>query len=166
LDALGARRRWAADQHIESRTMVSEFNAFRRKPLPRRARRTGFSLVELLVGLVILGLIAGLVVPRLLGDGLGEREHAAQAQIKAFASALDLFRLDTGRYPTTSEGLDALVRRPGPVDGWAGPYLKNGILPQDPWGQAYTYSAPGKVGPYAITAPSSAGLGHAAIGVD
>ncbi len=121
-----------------------------------RARRAfsaagaGFTLVELLVVLTIISLVLGLVGPRVLGY-LGEsRVKTAKLQIESFGSALDLFYLDAGRYPTTAEGLAALVQRPGNVDMWNGPYLKGGKVPADPWGNPYRYRAPGERMPYEI----------------
>ena len=116
----------------------------------RRDRDGGFTLVELLVVLVILGLIMGLVGPRVLGYLSSSRERAAKLQIEAFTSALDLFYLDIGRYPTTAEGLQGLVKRPAGIDSWGGPYLKQNAVPADPWGRPYEYRVPGKTGPYVI----------------
>jgi general secretion pathway protein G len=113
--------------------------------------RAGFTLVEMLVVLVILGLIMGLVGPRVLNYLTDSREKAARIQIESFKSSLDLFFLDTGRYPTTAEGLAALVRRPGGLDGWNGPYLRGGNLPADPWGRAYAYRSPADKNPFEIT---------------
>ena len=107
----------------------------------------GFTLIELLVVMVILGLLAALVGPKLfpkLGKG---KQHAAKAQIELFGEALDQFRLDTGRYPTTSEGLDALIHNPG-IEGWDGPYLRKNVVPKDPWGRPYQYQSPGSHGDY------------------
>lgn len=107
-----------------------------------RAAEAGFTLVELLVVLTIISLILGLVGPRVLGY-LGEsRVKAAKLQIENFGSALDLFSVDAGRYPTTSEGLEALVQRPATVQAWNGPYLKGGRVPTDPWGNPYQYRSP------------------------
>lgn len=117
--------------------------------------RAGFTLVELLVVLVIIGLIMGLVGPRVLNYMSDARAKTAKLQIEAFHTALDLFYIDAGRYPTTNEGLESLVRRPGNVSGWNGPYLKHGSVPQDPWGQAYVYRSPGERTPYVITSPGS-----------
>jgi general secretion pathway protein G len=117
----------------------------------RRDARGGFTLVELLVVLVILGLIMGLVGPRVLGYLSSSRERTARLQIESFTSALDLFYLDYGRYPTNAEGLDALVHRPADGDHWAGPYLKRADVPNDPWGHPYQYHVPGRTAPYAIT---------------
>jgi general secretion pathway protein G len=112
---------------------------------PLRTAR-GFTLVELLVVMVIIGLLAALVAPRLfpkLGKG---KQAAAKAQIELIGQALDHYRLDTGHYPTTEQGLNALVTNPG-VDKWQGPYLKKG-LPLDPWGKPYVYQYPGSHGEY------------------
>src|SRR5262245_42472186 len=97
----------------------------------RRARsgEAGFTLVEILVVITIIGLIMGLVGPRVL-NYLGESKvKAAKIQIESFASALDLFYLDVGRYPATNEGLGALARPPGNIPNWNGPYLRGGIVP-------------------------------------
>jgi general secretion pathway protein G len=114
----------------------------------RLSNEKGFTLVELLVVLVILGLLAALVGPQLfpkLGKG---KQSAAKAQIELFGQALDQYRLDVGSYPTSQEGLAALVTNPG-VDKWEGPYLKKG-LPNDPWGRPYIYTCPGTHGEYDI----------------
>src|SRR6187455_711861 len=99
----------------------------------------GFTLIEMLVVLVIIGLIMGLVGPRVLTYLTDARVKAAKLQIEAFSSALDLYYLDTGRYPSSSEGLGALVQRPGNTDVWNGPYLKGGQVPPDPWKNDYIY---------------------------
>jgi general secretion pathway protein G len=110
----------------------------------RIARRAddGFTLIEMLVVLTIIGLIMGLIGPRVLGYLADSRAKAARLQIESFSSSLDLFYLDTARYPTSSEGLEALVRRPSDVTVWNGPYLKGGKVPVDPWGNPYQYHAP------------------------
>jgi len=108
--------------------------------------RKGFTLVELLVVMVIIGLLAALVGPRLfpkLGKG---KQAAASAQIELIGQGLDHFRLDVGRYPTTQEGLNALMVNPG-IEKWEGPYLKK-ALPVDPWGKSYQYQCPGSHGEY------------------
>jgi general secretion pathway protein G len=108
----------------------------------RSPSSAGFTLVEMLVVLTIISLILGLVGPRVL-NYLGEsRVKAAKLQIESFGSALDLFYLDAGRYPSSAEGLAALVQRPTGVEIWNGPYVKGGRLPSDPWGHAYLYRAP------------------------
>ena len=109
-----------------------------RRPAPRR-RRAGFTLIELLVVLVILGLLAGLVGPRVVGYLGSARSDTARTQIEQLSSALELYFLDVGRYPTTESGLDALVKRPGNIDRWRGPYLNKKDVPLDPWGKPYHY---------------------------
>jgi general secretion pathway protein G len=108
----------------------------------QRASDPGFTLIELLVVLTIIGLIVGLVGPRVLGYLAESRTKTAKLQIESFSSSLDLFYLDTGRYPTTSEGLNALAERPADVGVWNGPYLKGGRVPVDPWGNSYQYRSP------------------------
>ena len=116
--------------------------------LTPRSRSAGFTLIELLVVLVILALLAGLVGPQVLNYLGGSRTKAAKLQIEQFGTALDLYRLDVGRYPTTEEGLTALAAAPATSKNWHGPYLKKGDIPQDPWGYAYHYRQPGLHGDY------------------
>lgn len=107
----------------------------------------GFTLLELLVVLVILGLLAAYVGPRYFGQ-LGKAEvKTAQAQLDAFKKALDTYRLDVGRYPSTEQGLAALVTRPANEPKWQGPYLDK-TPPSDPWGRSYQYRSPGQYGEY------------------
>lgn len=113
------------------------------------AASLGFTLLELLVVIVIIGLLAAYVGPKYFSQ-LGKSEiTVAKAQIEAFEKALDAFRLDVGRYPTTDEGLAALLVKPATAAKWNGPYLKKNV-PQDPWGHAYIYRAPGSKGEYDI----------------
>jgi len=116
----------------------------------RLARRAGFTLVEMLVVLAILGLIVGLVGPRVLNYLSDSKVKTAQIQMENLSSALDLYYLDNGRYPSTEEGLTALVRRPTSAVAWNGPYLKTPAVPKDPWGHDYLYRAPGQNGPYDV----------------
>jgi general secretion pathway protein G len=109
----------------------------------------GFTLMELLMVLVIIGLLAALVGPALYQRIKPAKESATRAQIENFATALDGFLLDVGRYPTSQEGLKALRTKPEGADKWNGPYLKKDI-PNDPWGTAYVYRAPGRNGGYEI----------------
>ena len=122
----------------------------RRRAVAGRDGERGFTLVEMLVVITIIGLIMGLIGPRVL-NYLGESKvKAAKIQLQSFSGALDLFYLDVGRYPSTSEGLAALARRPPGVTAWNGPYLKGGAVPNDPWNGPYVYRAPGEHGAYDI----------------
>jgi general secretion pathway protein G len=108
-----------------------------------------FTLIELMVVVIIIGLIAGLVVPQFIKQEEKATAKAAKAQIELLGTALDTFRLDVGRYPTSQEGLQALTQKPGGVERWDGPYLKREV-PPDPWGKPYIYKNPGEHGPYDI----------------
>jgi general secretion pathway protein G len=105
----------------------------------------GFTLLELLVVLVILGLLVGVVAPRFFGQVGKSEVKVATAQIRALEDALDQYRLDVGRYPATEQGLAALNAQPTGVTRWQGPYLKKAV-PNDPWGNAYQYRSPGEHG--------------------
>jgi general secretion pathway protein G len=130
--------------------MVNQLLTRNRRSSFRRTRERGFTLVEMLVVISIIALIMALVGPRVL-NFLGESKvKAAKIQIASLESALDLYALDTGQYPSSSEGLDALMHRPGGVTSWGGPYLKGNDVPNDPWGRAYIYRSPGEHGPYDI----------------
>ncbi len=117
------------------------------KRLPLEAMR-GFTLIELLVVLVILGLLAGLVGPQVLKHLGKANTDTARLQIENLSTTLDAYRLEVGRYPTTAEGLQALVQAPPGATRWNGPYLKKSTIPKDPWGGDYHYRAPGQHGPF------------------
>jgi general secretion pathway protein G len=112
-----------------------------------RQGKRGFTLVEILVVIIIIGLLAALVGPKLFGKVSMAKLKAAKAQIELFGSALDALRLDVGRYPTTEEGLKALREKPSGMEAWRGPYLPKEI-PLDPWGRPYAYKSPGANGDY------------------
>jgi general secretion pathway protein G len=135
--------------------------------LTRRSRRTrqrarrrserGYTLVEILVVITIIGLIMALVGPRVLNYLTESKVKTARIQIQSFASALDLFYLDAGRYPTSGEGLAVLVRPTVSIAAWNGPYLKGGVVPTDPWGKPYVYRSPGEHGAYDVVSFGSDG---------
>ena len=108
-----------------------------------RNRSGGFTLMELLVVLAILGLLAGLVGPQVLNQLGGAKSKTAKIQIKDLEQSLEMYKLDVGRYPSTDEGLSALVAKPAGVVGWNGPYLKSDV-PLDPWNREYQYRFPGE----------------------
>ncbi|MCI4624719.1 MAG: type II secretion system major pseudopilin GspG [Candidatus Magnetoovum sp. WYHC-5] len=112
--------------------------------------RRGFTLIELLVVMIILGLLAALVGPKLIGNVDKAKIKAAKAQIELLSQGLDQFRLDVGRFPSTAEGLQALVANPG-VEDWEGPYLKKPTVPKDSWNKEYAYKSPGTHGDYDIS---------------
>jgi general secretion pathway protein G len=117
--------------------------------MSRKLRSTGFTLLELLVVIVIIGLLAGYVAPRYFSQ-VGKSEiQVAKAQIESLEKALDQFRLDTRHYPNAEQGLDALVARPANEPNWSGPYLKKAV-PMDPWGRAYVYRVPGEKSEFQI----------------
>ena len=110
----------------------------------KRAPQQGFTLIEIMVVLVIIGLLAALVVPSVMGRPDEARKIAAQQDIRALESALKLYRLDNYRYPTSEEGLQALKVAPAQAERWKGPYVE--VLPEDPWGNPYRYRTPGRDG--------------------
>jgi len=123
----------------------------------RRRRRAGFTLVEMLVVLAIIGLISALVGPRVLSQLTDSRERAAKLQIEAFSSALDIFFIDVGRYPVENEGLGALMQKPSSVQVWNGPYLRGDRVPLDPWGREYRYASDGRTFQISTLGPDGTG---------
>lgn len=107
----------------------------------------GFTLIEIMIVVIIIGMMAALVGPKLFGRLSMAKQKSAKAQIELFGTAFDTFRLDVGRYPTTEEGLKALRERPSGLEKWQGPYLPKEI-PLDPWGKPYIYKSPGENGEY------------------
>ena len=110
-------------------------------------RADGFTLLELLVVMVIIGLLAGYVAPRYFGQVGKSEVKVARAQLDALEKALDQYRLDVGHYPSTEQGLNALVSKPSNEARWSGPYLKKSV-PLDPWGRTYLYKSPGEHGEF------------------
>lgn len=135
---------WALRGHLVARSGTGP----RRKHLPRRLD-AGFTLLELLVVMVIIGLLAGYVAPQYFGVVAKSEIKVAKSQIDAFQKALVAYRLDVGAFPVSQAGLDALVRAPSGVRHWSGPYLSKGV-PNDPWGNPYLYAFPGKHGIYDV----------------
>ena len=116
----------------------------------KRKKGNGFTLIELLIVMVIIGLLGALVVPKFIGQVGKSKQTAAKAQIEMLSNALEMYRLDTGKYPPQGEGLKALINKPGEVNNWKGPYLKKNVIPKDPWGAEYVYKHPGEHGDYDI----------------
>ncbi len=117
----------------------------------RRRGEGGYTLVELLVVLAILGLLATIATTQVLRYFASAKISTAHAQISSFSSALDLYKLDVGRYPSSQEGLAALKDKPPSADNWNGPYVKNTTSLNDPWGHPYTYASPGRHGEFDLS---------------
>lgn len=122
----------------------------------RRGQR-GMTLIEILVVLVLIGIVMGIVGGNFLGKGEKAKADAAKIEINQIGQTLDLYKLEIGRYPTTQEGLQALLTAPSGATNWNGPYWKNGTIPKDPWGNEYKYTSPGAKGPYDIVSYGSDG---------
>jgi general secretion pathway protein G len=146
---------------VSLKAIAHLFNNGEKRQAPRRDGshhgEAGFTLVEMLVVIAIIGLIMGLIGPRVLNYLSESKVKAAKIQLQSFASALDLYFLDAGRFPSSAEGLAALVRQTPGVAAWNGPYLKGGSVPNDPWNHAYIYRSPGERGPYDILSYGSDG---------
>lgn len=111
-------------------------------------RQAGFSLIELLVVLTIIALLGAVVGPQVIKQLGSAKSDVARMQIEDFGAALDLYYLDNGRYPSSEEGLSALISPPGDAAEWSGPYLKKKNIPKDAWGNEFHYASPGQNGPY------------------
>ena len=120
-----------------------------RQRTPRAAIR-GMTLIEILVVLVLIGIVLGIVGGNFIGRGEKAKADAAKVEIGQIAQSLDLYKLEVGRYPTTQEGLQALISAPSGVANWNGPYWKKSAVPKDPWGNEYRYVSPGSKGAYEI----------------
>jgi general secretion pathway protein G len=120
-----------------------------RRPRPEVAMR-GMTLIEILVVLVLIGVVLGIVGGNFIGKGEKAKADAAKIEISQIGQTLDLYKLEIGRYPTTQEGLQALIAAPSGVTNWNGPYWKRSTVPKDPWGNEYKYASPGQNVPYEI----------------
>jgi len=112
---------------------------------------SGFTLLELLVVLGIIALLAGIVGPQVMKHMGASKTKAARVQIEDLSAALDMYKLDIGKYPTTAQGIVALVEKPADGKRWNGPYLRKTKVPKDPWGQDYRYISPGKHGKFDLS---------------
>lgn len=110
----------------------------------KKIKQVGFTLVEILVVLAIIGMLAGLVGPKVLKAFSGAKSDTALVQIRDFEQALEIYLLDTGNFPSSDQGLEALVVKPSDAAGWNGPYLRRKDVPKDPWNKAYLYRYPGE----------------------
>jgi general secretion pathway protein G len=133
-------------------------NAMRRcATLPFRPRSGGMTLIEILVVLVLIGIVMGIVGGNFIGQGETAKRKAAKIQIGQISQTLDLFKLEIGRYPTSQEGLQALITPPAGMSNWNGPYWKQPNVPKDPWGNEYQYIFPGQHGAYDLVSNGPTG---------
>jgi len=116
----------------------------------RSFTQQGMTLIEILVVLVLIGIVMGILGGNFIGRGEKAKADAAKIEIGQIGQALDLYKLETGRYPSSSEGLQALVTAPAGATNWNGPYWKKSSIPKDPWGNDYRYTSPGQKGAYDI----------------
>jgi general secretion pathway protein G len=139
------------------------FRSHRRPAVRHRDGEAGFTLIEMLVVLAIIGMISALVGPQVIKYLGRAKIDSARVEIQSLETALDLFRLDVGRYPNEQEGLASLVEKPASLAAWNGPYVKKKAAPVDPWGQPYVYRFPGKQGAYDLYSrgPDANGTGTA-----
>ncbi len=122
-----------------------------RRPVSRSiAGIQGMTLIEILVVLTLIGIVMGIVGGNYLGQGEKAKQKAAKIEIEQIGQTLDMFKLEVGRYPTTQEGLQALITAPTGVTNWNGPYWKKSTLPKDPWTNEYKYASPGQHGAYDV----------------
>jgi len=141
---------------VDLRFVAEKTNIWRMVIVKKRTRinNNGFTLIELLVVMVIIGLLASLVAPKMFNKVDSAKIKTARAQVELLGTALDSYRLDNGKYPTTEQGLAALRTRPAGVKTWAGPYLPKEV-PKDPWGNSYVYKSPGVHNEYDLSSLGS-----------
>ncbi len=115
-----------------------------------KKNKYGFTLIEIMIVVVIIGLLAALITPKLIGRVGESKQTAARAQMALLSTALELYKLDVGKYPAQGNGLGALLTNPGDTKNWKGPYIKKSTVPKDPWGEEYLYRFPGEHGDFDI----------------
>jgi general secretion pathway protein G len=140
------------------RSWETMMNAIGESRVRREPRQRGMTLIEILVVLTLIGVVLGIVGSNYLGKSEQAKAKAAKIEIEQIGQTLDLFKLENGRYPTTQEGLEALVTAPAGMTTWAGPYWKKSTVPKDPWGHEYKYQSPGTHGAYDIISLGADGV--------